>query len=159
VKVDLHDRLEAVSGTAWDDLLARSSVPSPFLSWIWQRHWARACAGDRRLEIRTAVDGAGHHVGILPLVEAEPGVSQLVGGVDVTDYLDLIVEAGRQKEAWTALLPSRGTTWDLHAVPAASYSLTTLPWLASELGGAVTVAVEERCPILIPEDVYQVRIA
>jgi CelD/BcsL family acetyltransferase involved in cellulose biosynthesis len=151
VKVDLHDRLEAVGGAAWDDLLARSGVSSPFLGWTWQEHWARAFAPDRRLEVRTVVDGAGRLVAILPLVDAEPGVLQLLGGVDVSDYLDLIVEAGREEEAWTALLASRGTTgatWDLHAVPAPSYTVTTLPRLVGDLGGAVSTAVEERCPIL-----------
>jgi CelD/BcsL family acetyltransferase involved in cellulose biosynthesis len=148
VKVDLHDRLEAVDATAWDDLLARSAAPSPFLSWIWQHCWTRTFAADGRLEIRTVVDGEGRLLGILPLVETEPGLWRLVGGIDVSDYLDLIVEAGREEEAWTALLGSRAATWDLHAVPAASYTVTTLPRLAGELGGAVTATVEERCPVL-----------
>jgi CelD/BcsL family acetyltransferase involved in cellulose biosynthesis len=148
VKVDLHDRLEAVGATAWDDLLARSAAPSPFLGWIWQLHWTRAFAADRRLEIRTVADGEGRLVALLPLAEAEPGLWQLIGGTDVSDYLDLIVEAGREEEAWTALLASRGTVWDLHSVPAASYTVTALPRHASDLGAAVTSAVEERCPVL-----------
>jgi CelD/BcsL family acetyltransferase involved in cellulose biosynthesis len=151
VKVDLHDRLEAVGAAAWDDLRARSTLRSPFLSWAWQHQWARVFAADRRLEIRTVVDAAGHLVAVLPLYEAEPGVCRLLGGVDVSDYLDLLVAAGREEEAWLALLAAReaaGATWDLHAVPAASYTVTTLPRLVARQGGEVTVAVEERCPVL-----------
>ncbi len=151
MKVDLHDRLEAVGPAAWDDLLARSARPAPFLSWTWQFHWARTFAGDRRQEIRTVVDAPGHLVAILPLYEAEPGVWRILGGIDVSDYLDLIAEAGREEEAWRSLLAARAAanaTWDLHAVPAASYTVTALPRLVAEQGSAITVAVEERCPIL-----------
>jgi CelD/BcsL family acetyltransferase involved in cellulose biosynthesis len=151
VKVDLYDHLEAVGPAAWDDLLARSARPSPFLSWIWQFHWAGVFAGDRRLEIRTVVDTSGRLVAILPLYEAEPGVWRILGGVDVSDYLDLIAEAGREEAAWRSLLAARAAahaTWDLHAVPAASYTVTALPRLVAEQGGEITVAVEERCPIL-----------
>jgi len=151
VNVDLHDRLEAVGAAAWDGLLARSAQRSPFLSWIWQHRWARTFADDRRLEIRTVVDDAGRLVGILPLYEAEPGIWRILGGVDISDYLDLIVEAGREEEVWMALLVPRAATeatWDLHAVPAASSTVTTLPRLVADQGGEVAVAVEERCPIL-----------
>ena len=151
MKVDLHDRLEAVGSAAWDDLLARSGVSSPFLGWIWQEHWARAFAGERRLEVRTVVDDAGRLVAILPLVEAEPGLLQFVGGVDVSDYLDLIVEAGREEEAWTALLASRGEGASSGICTRSPRPPTRRPRcreLAGELGGVVTVAVEERCPIL-----------
>jgi len=151
VKVDLHDRLEAVGAAAWDDLLGRVTFRSPFLSWTWQYHWARVFAEDRRLEVRSVVDGDGKLVALLPLYEAEPEVFRLVGGVDVSDYLDLIVEAERAVDAWGALLASPGVNqcvWDLHAVPAASPTVTMLPHLVSEYGRAALVTVEERCPVL-----------
>lgn len=151
MKVDLHEHLEAVDPAAWDDLLARSARPIPFLGWTWQHHWARTFAADRRQEIRTVVDPAGRLVAILPLYEAEPGIWRILGGVDVSDYLDLIAEAGREEEAWRSLLGARaaaGATWDLHAVPATSYTVAALPRLVAEGGGEITVAVEERCPIL-----------
>jgi CelD/BcsL family acetyltransferase involved in cellulose biosynthesis len=151
VKVDLHDRLEAVGSAAWDDLLGRVAFRSPFLSWTWQQNWALVFAEGRRLEVRSVVDGAGRLVALLPLYEAEPEVFRLLGGVDVSDYLDLIVEAGREEEVWAALLASRGVgqaIWDLHGVPATSPTVTTLPRLVREYGRVATVTVEERCPIL-----------
>jgi CelD/BcsL family acetyltransferase involved in cellulose biosynthesis len=151
VKTEILEDLDAVGPSAWRALHAASALRSPFLSWIWQREWARAFAARERLEIRRVTDEAGHLLGLLPLYQAEPGVQRLIGGVDVSDYLDVLAEAGRETEVWTALLASRPPAhpaWELHAVPAASPTVTRLPALAVEHGGEVTVRLEERCPVL-----------
>ena len=151
MKVDLHDRLEAVGATAWDDLLGRAAFSSPFLSWTWQEHWVKAFAQGKRLEVRSVIDEEGKLVALLPLYEAEPEVFRVVGGVDVSDYLDLIVEADRAEQVWAALLASPGASqavWDLHAVPVASATVTMLPRLATQHGRTAMVTVEERCPVL-----------
>jgi CelD/BcsL family acetyltransferase involved in cellulose biosynthesis len=151
VKVEVHDRLEAVGAAAWDQLLATSPSRSPFLTWSWQEQWVQVFAAGRRLDLRRVVDDDGRLVGVLPLYEAEPGLFRIVGGVDVSDYLDLVVEPGREEEAWTALLQSRSTSavvWDLHAVPAASATVALLPRLARAHGLSASGAVEERCPVL-----------
>ncbi|MGH7335646.1 MAG: GNAT family N-acetyltransferase [Candidatus Rokuibacteriota bacterium] len=151
MKVDLHDRLEAVGAAAWDDLLDRVAFRSPFLWWTWQQQWVRVFAQGRRLEVRSVVDRAGKLVALLPLYEAEPEVFRLVGGVDVSDYLDLIVETGRAEEAWAALLAAPGispSVWDLHAVPAASPTVTMLPRIVTASERAAMVTVEARCPVL-----------
>jgi CelD/BcsL family acetyltransferase involved in cellulose biosynthesis len=151
VKTEILEDLDAVGPAAWQALHAASALRSPFLSWTWQSEWARAFAPDDRLEIRRVTDDAGRLLGVLPLHEAEPGVLRVLGGVDVSDYLDLLAEAGRESEVWAALLTSRPPTrplWDLHSVPASSPTVERLPALAAEHGIDVTVAVEERCPIL-----------
>ena len=151
MKVEVHDRLEAVEPAAWDQLVGAARFGSPFLSWTWQSEWARAFAADRRLEIRRVDDGSGQTVALLPLYEAEPGVLSAVGGADVSDYLDLIAVEGREEEAWMSLLQARAAeraVWDLHAVPGASPTATALPQLAQACGLEATVAVEERCPVL-----------
>jgi len=151
VKVQTQDRLEAVGAAAWDALVDATRLRSPFLRWTWQREWVRAFAADARLEVRTVEDAEGRLVAILPLWEAAPGVLRAVGGADVSDYLDLIARAGLEEEAWTALLEARAgerVTWELHAVPAASPSVTALPRLAGACGLAARVEVEERCPVL-----------
>lgn len=150
MKVDVHDRLEAVGAEVWQALHARTRLRSPFLTWTWQSEWTRAFAGERRLEIWQVAD-AGGPVALLPLYEAEPGTLRILGGTDVSDYLDLIGEAGREEEAWAALLAARsGSTavWDLHAVPAASPTVRALPALAAAAGLGATVRVEDRCPVL-----------
>ena len=151
MKVSVRDRLEAVGASAWDGLVATSRLRSPFLSWAWQSEWARTFAADRRLEIRCVEDGAGNLIAILPLYESAPGSLQLIGGADVSDYLDLISVQGREEEAWMALLQSRTAErveWDLHAVPETSPTVAALAPLAAACGLTVSATVEERCPVL-----------
>ena len=152
MKTDVVDRLEAVGAAAWDRLVAGSRLRSPFLTWPWQREWTRAFAADRRLEVRRVEDAEGRLVALLPLHEVEPGVLKLLGGADISDYLDLIALAGREEESWMALLQSRAAervVWDLHAVPGRSPTVTLLPQLAAACGLSASVTVEERCPVLM----------
>jgi CelD/BcsL family acetyltransferase involved in cellulose biosynthesis len=151
VKVESADRLESVGAEAWDALLAAARLRSPFLSWTWQHHWAAAFVPDRRLDVRRVVDADGALVAVLPLYEAEPGVLELIGGADVSDYLDLLARADQEDEAWSALLQSRAAErarWVLHAVPAASPTVRLLPALAGSCSLTATVELEERCPVL-----------
>jgi len=151
VKVDLLDRLDTVGEEAWQGLLARAAFPSPFMSWAWQSAWLAAFGGGRRLRLLRVGNAAGELAGLLPLVEDGDGVSRLLGGLDVSDYLDLIAPAGLEEDVWAALLQSRATapeTWDLHAIRAASPSATLLPALAPAYGLRAAAAVEERCPAL-----------
>jgi CelD/BcsL family acetyltransferase involved in cellulose biosynthesis len=151
MKVSIRDRLEAVGAPAWDALVSASRLRSPFLSWTWQSEWVRTFADDRRLEIRCVEDGGGDLVAILPLYETPTGSLQMIGGADVSDYLDLIAVQGREEEAWMALLQSRTAErveWELHAVPEASPTVAVLPPLAAACGLAVLATVEERCPVL-----------
>jgi CelD/BcsL family acetyltransferase involved in cellulose biosynthesis len=150
VKIDAHDSLEAVGPDAWDALHAESRLRSPFLAWTWQREWVEVFGEGRRLELRRGVDGTGRLVAVLPLVEVGPDRWMLVGGADVSDYLDLLALRDREEEAWAALLGLRASdraVWELHAVPAASPTVTALPALAAAAGLSVETAIEERCPI------------
>jgi CelD/BcsL family acetyltransferase involved in cellulose biosynthesis len=151
VKVEVHGGLEAVGADVWDDLLLGARLRSPFLSWTWQREWARIFGANRRLEVRRVVDAAGVPTAVLPLYESRPGVMTLVGGAAVSDYLDLLALAGREEEAWSALLESRAaerSVWELHAVPGASPTVSLVPALAPSHGLRGEATVEERCPVL-----------
>ena len=151
MKVSIRDRFEAVGASAWDGLVAASRLRSPFLSWVWQHEWARTFAADCRLEIRCVQDGAGNLVALLPLYESSAGALELIGGADVSDYLDLISLHGREEEAWMALFQSRTAEraeWVLHAVPEVSPTVVSLPPLAAACGLTVSATVEERCPVL-----------
>ena len=151
MKVVVHHRLEAVGRTAWEDLRARARLRAPYLSWSWQTEWVHAFAADKRLEIRTVEDADGGLVGVLPLFDAGPGLQRIIGGAEVSDYLDVLAVAGREEEVWMALLQARAAereTWQLHAVPATSPTVSVLPGLAAACGLAATATVEERCPVL-----------
>src|SRR5262249_36259115 len=89
---------EAGGESRWDGLLERAQHPWPFLTWQWQTAWSRAFMGGRPVQLLEVSDDAGALAGILPLYEETPGVHRLVGGVDVSDYLDLIAPAGLEEE-------------------------------------------------------------
>ena len=151
MKVHFHDRLQAVGPEAWNALHAGARLRAPFVSWTWQTEWVRAFAEGRRLDVRRVEDEHGELTAVLPLYEARPGVLQLIGGIDVSDYLDLVALAGREDASWTALLdarPEHDAIWDLHSVPAASPTVTVLPALVTRFGLTASVAMEERCPVL-----------
>ncbi|MBI3636366.1 MAG: GNAT family N-acetyltransferase [Candidatus Rokubacteria bacterium] len=150
MKVDCHEGFEAVGPAAWTELHAATALRSPFLTWTWQTEWARAFAAGRRLAI-WRVEDEGRLTAVLPLYEAEPGVLRLVGGMDISDYLDVLVRAGQEDAVWSALLHARASApavWDLHAVPARSATVTRLPALAEAASVPMSVTVEERCPVL-----------
>jgi CelD/BcsL family acetyltransferase involved in cellulose biosynthesis len=150
-KAESADRLDPSEAAAWDAVAAASGRRSPFLTWAWQHHWAAVFAEGRRLDIRHVRDADGRLVAILPLYESEPGTLELLGGAEVSDYLDLIVVADHEEDAWAALLAARAgerERWILHAVPAASTTVRALPALAAAVGLAADATLEERCPVL-----------
>ena len=150
MKVLVHDQLDAVGAETWEALHARSRQPAPYLGWIWQSEWVRTLGQGKRLEL-WRVEDHGETIALLPLFEAEPSLLRIIGGVDVSDYLDVLAVAGREEEVWAALLGARaasGATWDLHAVPTGSPTLTLVPALATAFGLTATVAVEDHCPVL-----------
>jgi CelD/BcsL family acetyltransferase involved in cellulose biosynthesis len=163
-------RIERLAGLGdldektWNALLDRSRMASAFLTWQWQTAWLDAFGGGRPLHLLAATDGDGSLVGLLPLHEDQPGRLRLIGGVDVSDYLDLVAVSGREDEVWGALLAARfgdAAEWDLHCVRAASPTVALVPRLGAARGLRVEAAVEERCPVLpLPEswDAYLARL-
>ena len=150
MKVEVLPDWAALDAARWNGLLDRSGLPSVFQTWEWQTHWARAFAADGSLRLLTVTDD-GALAGVLPLWEAAAGTLELLGGVDVSDYLDLIAEAGREEEVWQALLEHRAAhpeAWDLHSIRATSPTLRLLPSLAPAHGLSVVSGLEERCPVL-----------
>jgi len=151
MKVEALPGFESLDESRWNGLLAQARQPSVFLSWQWQTAWVRAFLESRPLHLVRVSDDAGILVGLLPLYDERAGVRRFVGGVDVSDYLDLIAAAGREEEVWQALLQHRAgesTEWDLRAIRAASPTLDILPRLCPAAGVRAQVEREERCPVL-----------
>ena len=119
------------------------------------RLYRQARPAGRQALGRDPVDGnaldAGTLAGLLPLYDEGEGVRRLVGGVDVSDYLDLIAPSGLEEEAWQALLQHRAgeaSEWDLHAIRAASPTREIVPRLCAAAGLGAEVETEDRCPVL-----------
>ena len=155
MKIDVVSGWIGLDEERWNALLDRSKFPSVFLTWQWQRHWAQAFAPEQPLHLLSVTDDDGSRIGLLPLYEQEPNMLRLLGGVDVSDYLDVIAAAGREEEVWHALLQHRmgqSVEWDLHAIRAASATTSLVPALAPAFNLHVATTVEERCPVLsLPE--------
>ena len=155
MKVDALTGWTGLDETRWNDLVERSKLPSVFLTWQWQTQWAKAFTHGRPLHLLSVTDEDGSLAGLLPLYEDLPTRLRLLGGIDVSDYLDLVAAEGREEEIWHSLLQHRAAErveWDLHAIRAASPTMGLLPALAPTYGLRVSATVEERCPVLsLPE--------
>ena len=153
MKVECLDRWDVFDEASWNGLLERSASPVVFLTWQWQTNWWNAFGRGRQLRLLQVTDGDGQLAGLLPLY-AEPGADsplRIVGGVDVSDYLDLLAVRGREEEVWTALLQhcaAEAEVWDLHCLRAATPSVALLETLAPTFGLSLRVRIEERCPAL-----------
>src|SRR5262245_27989561 len=150
MKVEALPDFEALDLERWNSLLDRSRCASVFLTWQWQTAWTRFFAADASLELLAASDDAGQLVGLLPL-HAEGGVRRLIGGADVSDYLDLIAVAGSEGDVWDALLEHRAASsapWWLRGIRAGSPTLQHLARIGRERGILVHAEREERCPRL-----------
>jgi CelD/BcsL family acetyltransferase involved in cellulose biosynthesis len=141
----------------WNALLRRSAADTIFLTLEFQRVWWRYLGeGDLRI---VAFRDDGELIGVAPLFlttgSAGQRVLAAVGGVDVADYLDLIVAQGREEEVYATLLDY--LTWpgasdwdalDLCNVHQDSPTLAMLPALAEARGWSASVAKEDVCPIV-----------
>jgi CelD/BcsL family acetyltransferase involved in cellulose biosynthesis len=147
----------------WNDLLRRSRFDTLFLTWEWQTHWW-ACLGSERgpLFVLTARTD-DRLVGILPLYRMPGSLGQtlhVVGCIEVSDYLDLIVETGHEQAVYAAFLDwlagPDAPDWDavdLCNQPAYSLAHSLLPESARARGWRVDVSQEDVCPIVpLPGD-------
>ncbi len=151
MKVEALPGFGGLDETRWNGLLDRSKLPSVFLTWQWQTQWVAARAGERPLSLLTVSDDDGSLLGLLPLYEEGPGTLRILGGVDVSDYLDVIAAGGREEEVWHALLQHRAAQaveWDLHSIRAASPTLALVPALAPTYGLHASSKLEARCPVV-----------
>jgi CelD/BcsL family acetyltransferase involved in cellulose biosynthesis len=144
----------------WNDLLAKSSTDTIFMTWEWQKNWWEWFGHDEQLYVLTVRDGV-ELLGLAPLYAPRNDPARktlrLVGGVELSDYLDLLVASGAREKAtyqalWSCLTGECAEEWDLldlHNVPASSPSLEVLRALAEDSGDfEVAVAVEEICPLI-----------
>jgi CelD/BcsL family acetyltransferase involved in cellulose biosynthesis len=144
----------------WNALLGTCSTDFIFMTWEWQKTWWEWFGGDSELSLVTVHEDS-EQLALAPFYSTATGPDQrklrLVGGVEISDYLDLLVaDDSRQQAAyealWNLLIGQDGPQWDildLHNVPASSPSLGILPVLARGEGGfEVASMVEEVSPAI-----------
>lgn len=146
----------------WNPLLARSRSNTLFLTWEWQTTWWRYLGtGDLWLLAWYEEDEI---VGIAPLYcQTEPDGTRLlgiVGCVEVSDYLDLIVAEGREATVLRGFLDwlngPDAPQWDvvqLCNLPQDSLTHRILPELAAADRLQSATTVEDVCPVIeLPGD-------
>jgi len=143
----------------WNPLLTRSVTDTIFLTWEWQKTWWD-CFGQESQLCLLELREENELVALAPFYSLEPAsretVLQLIGGVEVSDYLDLIVRSDSAdavySTVWEALTGEHALGWDkldLHNIPAASPTLERLTALAEAAGALETTnEVEEVCPVI-----------
>ena len=142
----------------WNDLLKRSTFDTLFLTWEWQKTWWEHL-GEGDLFLVTMRDDEGHLVGIAPLYHtiSASGESKLniVGCVDVSDYLDIIAVQGRERKVYDTLLDYLDSAemagWDaaeLCNIPEISPAHQALAEMAGERGYEFRTIVEDVCPVI-----------
>jgi CelD/BcsL family acetyltransferase involved in cellulose biosynthesis len=141
----------------WNNLLQRSRSNTLFLTWEWQTTWWR-CLGNGELCL-IAWQHENDLIGIGPLFLEidDKGVRRLslVGCIEVSDYLDLIVATGYEESVFADFVDwlTRGEDldWDevqLCNVPQDSLSHQLLPQLAAQQGLNSATQVEDVCPVI-----------
>jgi CelD/BcsL family acetyltransferase involved in cellulose biosynthesis len=147
----------------WPDLLADSDADQIFLTYEWQTAWWEAYLPGQiwALVVR---DDNGRCQGLAPwFLAAADGqrVVSAIGGLDVTDYLDVIIRRGAEEAVLAALagwLSEHADAFDmihLRNLPQDSHALARLPELLEAGGFAVGIEVEDVCPIVRLPDTFQ----
>lgn len=147
----------------WNPLLARSQANTLFMTWEWQSTWwSWLGQGDLYL---LAWRDAQRLVAIAPLYwqQGEDGLRRLslVGCVEVSDYLDLVVEAGYEEVVYSAFLDwlagDTAPPWDvveLCNLPESSHTHRLLPELAARRGLDSVTRLEDVCPVIALPDSF-----
>ncbi|MGH2544494.1 MAG: GNAT family N-acetyltransferase [Ardenticatenaceae bacterium] len=142
---------------AWEALHERSATATIFNSVPYARLWWRHFGVPEALQLWTVWDNETL-VGVAPLYETpdERGAParRFVGGVEVSDYLDVVAEPGWEAAVVAALLerwadaPCR-CPLDLRAIRDASPTREAFLRLAPEWGFFVAVEQEAVCPVIV----------
>ncbi len=156
---------DALAGE-WQDLLARASTRVPFLRPEYLKTWWHYRGGgewpEATLALIVAREETGAMVGIAPLFRARNRDGRqawlLLGSIEISDYLDLIVPAERAPAFAAGLLDflAGQPDWevlDLYNLPASSPTRAALAQAAAALGwGVRQIRLEPTPAIPLPAD-------
>lgn len=154
---DIFARLEP----EWNDLLKRSTFNNIFITWEWQSHWWMAYQPGE-LWVVTVHDENEQLVGLAPLfIENGDGerVVREIGCVDVTDYLDLLVDrehGAAVMDCLAAFLADHAASYDrinLCNLPPQSCTYQHFAGALQKYGFSTEFEQQEVCPIIeLPSD-------
>lgn len=163
VQILTHPSLFETLQAEWNTLLEQSQTKMLFNSWEWHYHWWHAYEpGD--LWVITFRSSEGTLIGLAPFYiehDAERGrVLRFIGGLDVTDYQDVLVSCQHLDDVYSCLAHTLGERHDcydvidIHNIPQDSPSLTQWPAFLEQNGFTVTTEQNEVCPIIPLPDTF-----
>ncbi|HYD35857.1 MAG TPA: GNAT family N-acetyltransferase [Vitreimonas sp.] len=132
-------------------LLTSADNPAFFMLPEYQAVWWHHL-GEGELEVLEFRSDKGTLVGLAPLYNHN-GTYRLVGAVDVSDYLDIIVTSAHKAEVYQALINyfHAKDAWEqlkLESLAHSSPTLTELPALAAAQGWQTEQKQQDVCPVL-----------
>ncbi len=142
----------------WNQLLRHSRFNSIFLTWEWQTTWWRNLGKGDLWLVAMRNPQNGELVGIAPfyIAPVKPdGIRQLnlVGCLDVSDYLDMVIATGWEEAVYdtvvTWLQSTSAPQWDkidFCNLPEASLTWQVLPAKLQAAGWSVEVFKEDTAP-------------
>ena len=163
MQLDVHtdDSVFALLRHEWNTLLQRSVTNEVFLTWEWQSAWWEIFQAGELLIVTVRTDD-GRLAGIAPwFVQTVGGerVLRTVGCVDVTDYVDIIVDRYAVTSVQIALADflaeSRGRfdRVNLCNIPEGSPTSQFMPDLLRQRGFDADLLLQEVCPVIhLPSD-------
>jgi len=157
-RVQLHtiDQSLARLQPEWDRLAPQSDTNSFFTQNSWQQLWWQHFGHAYSLRVVTVRDPSGKLVGIAPLMVAlndTEGTLSFIGGTEVADYLDLIVDRTYTAEVRRALLETirDHLPWrrlDLHCLPGDSGTVASVQEAYRASGMHIAQEQEDVCPVV-----------
>ncbi len=144
----------------WNDVLGRAPINNIFYTWEWHSTWWDAYQPGELLVLACREDGK--LVGIAPLFiadEEQGKVVRIIGCIDVTDYLDFIVDKDYVETVYTAIAQyfanNRDTfdVLDFCNIPEASVTNQVFFEALKQEGFETQMEQQEVCPIIpLPDD-------
>jgi CelD/BcsL family acetyltransferase involved in cellulose biosynthesis len=153
----------------WDDLLLRSAQAPFFMRYSYQCTWWRYLGNDDLVLIAVRSD-EGRLVGLAPLYGKTNPAGQrelsFVGCVDVSDYLDVLMDKEHVDGVCQALLDCLANreqvSWDklyLCSLPHNSLTPTRLAEAARARGWQTQVSQQDICPVISLPDNWETYLA
>ncbi len=143
----------------WNPLVERSAANMPFVRYEYLRNWWRTRGGgewgDAQLRLVIARE-AGSLVGLAPFFRAQHDGHQawlLLGSIEISDYLDIVVSVGREEKFAEGLLDLAAAqpgqelqVVDLYNLRAGARTLAVLPDIAGGHGWRPETYELHPCP-------------
>lgn len=144
----------------WNDLLERAPIKNIFYTWEWHSTWWDAYHPGELLVL--VCRNEGQLVGIAPLFITDGDAGKMVhiiGCIDVTDYLDFIVDKDQVNAVFTEFVQyfanhrDQFDVLDFCNIPKESVTYDILPRLLTEHGFDSETSQQEVCPVIeLPDD-------